>query len=903
MAENIFTETFDDREVIQKLENIERKIQSLGKEADAMGEEMDAAFSTGASSASDMTAALDKNASAVSKQAAAVAAAERQNRSWLGAIRETVLGIQIGNKSLGEWGQSAVDFAGRINLGEKALGGMSAGMRILGLAIKASGIGLLVGIVAGLIQYFTKFQSGVDKVSRVMAGFSAVVDQLVRRSVEMGKSILSAATALGKLVTLDYEGFKKNATESVNSFKSATDNLTDSLVNAATSAYELEKRSQALRDSTLTASVQIAREKVAIEDLKRAYDDEGKTITARATARKQAFDIEKKLIDEEVDRAVEALEIAKEKFALNRDDADAKESYAQAEIFFQDAIAGRNQIIAEGEKDLRDLRKTASEQRKKQLDDESKLLDKINKDLEALRVAATPEGIEKDIAATQKKYDDLIRLAGENEAKLVELQSKRQLTPDELAKLEEFNKIQVELEKRKYEAIQSIFGEYVERQIKADEELAKAQADAQNASIEKRREAAEKRRDLALSEIEITEQEFDNLIKTLEAGGAKKEALETQRDIFETQIKQNRIQAEIAYQQALLPLIDKGDKDQQQLIINRIEALKKALEGLEIPEPANGGGQPRNIWDLLGIEDPGDQEALGKAVSQVIDSLDQLSEARIRDAEAARRAADEKVRAAEDALKAEQDAAEKGFANNVDLKQRELDEAKKQRDAALKEEAKARKQQILLDGALQVSGLVTSSVNIFKSLSSLGPLGIALAVGTIGLMFGAFAKAKADALKVASAPKLRKGRKFDGPTHEQGNEDLVHDGRGVFAVEKDEWLIGTDHSKEHDRFLANLNHGRYRGVDLYSLGERARSDYSRSPLREATPRIQALITERADLEERNKYQALAAAYDRGVDKITAEIRRKPVTAPWKQGYKIIKDTGHGTETTTVQPTE
>lgn len=543
----------------------------------------------------------------------------------------------------------------------------------------------------------------------------------------------------------------------------------------------------------------------------------------------------------------------------------------------------------EYEKDLNErdrLEKEAAEARRKRSKANADEAAKLERERNKLRIDAMQDGEEKEIALENFRFNELKKALRKYhlDTSEAELQHQKNLLGITTKyAVERFEAEQELLELRKAQ------GEFEAKMAKDKTERAKI--------------IATTTRDLALSEVEITEQEFDNLIKTLEAGGAKKEALEIQRDLFETQIKQKRIQAEIAYQQALLPLIDKGDKDQQQLVINRIEALKKALEGLEIPEPANGGGQPRNIWDLLGIEDPGDQQALGKAVSQVIDSLDQLSQARIRDAEAARRAADEKVKAAEDALKAEQDAAEKGFANNVDLKQRELDEAKKQRDAALKEEARARKQQILLDGALQVSGLITSSVNIFRSLSSLGPLGIALAVGTIGLMFGAFAKAKADALKAASAPKLRKGRKFDGPTHEQGNEDLVHDGRGVFAVEKDEWLIGTDHSKEHDKFLANLNQGRYRGVDLYSLGERARSDYSRSPLREATPRIQALITERADLEERNKYQALAAAYDRGVDKITAEIRRKPVTAPWKQGYKIIKDTGHGTETTTVQPTE
>ena len=88
----------------------------------------------------------------------------------------------------------------------------------------------------------------------------------------------------------------------------------------------------------------------------------------------------------------------------------------------------------------------------------------------------------------------------------------------------------------------------------------------------------------------------------------------------------------------------------------------------------------------------------------------------------------------------------------------------------MKEQTKAARAQILLDSATQLSGLVTSSVNIYKALSPLGPFGIAGAIATIALMFGSFAKAKADALKAVGAPKLRKGAKIEGaPMNKVGN--------------------------------------------------------------------------------------------------------------------------------------
>ena len=35
-----------------------------------------------------------------------------------------------------------------------------------------------------------------------------------------------------------------------------------------------------------------------------------------------------------------------------------------------------------------------------------------------------------------------------------------------------------------------------------------------------------------------------------------------------------------------------------------------------------------------------------------------------------------------------------------------------------------------------------------------------------------------------------------------------------YEAEKNEWLIGTKQSKEHDKFLAKLNAGKYSGIDI-----------------------------------------------------------------------------------------
>lgn len=57
----------------------------------------------------------------------------------------------------------------------------------------------------------------------------------------------------------------------------------------------------------------------------------------------------------------------------------------------------------------------------------------------------------------------------------------------------------------------------------------------------------------------------------------------------------------------------------------------------------------------------------------------------------------------------------------------------------------------------------------------------------------------------------------------------------------------------------------------------------------------------AEAKEQSHYKALVTAYERGADRITAAINEKPVVAPWKQGFKLMRQTDVGTDTKTVLP--
>ena len=410
MAEEIFKSTFDDSELIAKLEKLEKQVLQIGEAADKAGKSMTDALGEASAAADEFSREIDKSATATARQAQAVQSARSANQSWLQSIRQTIAGQQIGGKSLGEWAQQAQEFAGKIRAGTLATQGAGAAFKIFSGILKASGIGLVIGLIASAIQYFSKFQSGIDKVSQVTAGLNAVITELIDRFTKLGSAILRAFSG-------DFVGAAQDVTAAVTG-------IGDALINAATAAYNLEKRVQALRDATITASAESARQRTELEKLKAIADDETQGIGKRIKVSQQAAEIEKKIAADAVDRALEAQQIAQAKFALDKESLTAREDAAKAEVAFQEAVQNLNATTYAAEQKQREFRKQASEERKKQQDAEKKrleefqkLLSDIQKQAENLDIENTFNPIEKVL----KQFDAATAEAKKLQEKLLSL--------------------------------------------------------------------------------------------------------------------------------------------------------------------------------------------------------------------------------------------------------------------------------------------------------------------------------------------------------------------------------------------------------------------------------------------------------------------------------------------------
>mgnify|MGYP003403073532 CR=1 FL=1 len=879
----------DETDVIKALDNIEKKLAEVGQTADATGKKIGEGLSgseadqkRAAESLAAYTAAQEKlKAGAADRiaQNAKMKASLEQFRKEQAAMNAAT---DEGAKKNIAYGETLKETTSGLNANanatksaEGATKGATLAQRAWNLVMSANPIGIIIAAIVLLVNQLRKYQGVIDTASKITSQIGAVFTVVTDRAISLGKAIYS-------LVTLDFAGFGKNMV-------AATDDFTGAVTKAWTAAGNLADATFALRDAQLAAALSTAKLQDASDRAQAAAQDESKNFNQRIEQLKKAIGLEAEIARIKLDFAAQDLKNAKDRFALDggfTDSTVSREALLEKELAFNAAQNESTKTRISLLKQLNQLEKERLGFISKAIDDAQKLSDKID-------VTLAVDPTDKAIIQINQGTTELVKAIQDRIDKINEVQKLRPLNDDEIALRQKLQDNIVDViddgEKRILAAI-------LEGALKAnalEDKIAKDKKDAAKLRGEEARAALKDILDLELQKIAITKAASDNFIAQLKADGAKEEEIKKAQFFFNNNINGLTLQANLDFERAMLAIA--GDGAEADIIKARIRELETLLQGIDIPAPKGKDGKPKTIFDLLGIkfDDPEQQQAFEQAVGIIMDSLHSLTQARVDEAQAAADAAQSKVDAAQEALDKELDIAEQGLANNVDLRKKDLDEAKKARDAALKEETKARKAQILLDSLGQSSGLITASVNIFASLSKIPFVGIPLAIGVIGLMLGAFAATKAKALKAAEPPKLRKGAKIIGRTHEQGGE--------LRELEDKEQVVGAVESAGQDIFFDRLRKGKYKGLDLAAIAE-GRGDYQ-SPISESAARTTALQARRDKATETMHYNAITKAYERGADKIVDAIKKKKSYAPWKGGYKEISETGHGTDTKVYQPSE
>lgn len=163
-------------------------------------------------------------------------------------------------------------------------------------------------------------------------------------------------------------------------------------------------------------------------------------------------------------------------------------------------------------------------------------------------------------------------------------------------------------------------------------------------------------------------------------------------------------------------------------------------------EKSKGDERGNDIYGLFGLNLDDDQkEAISTSVSFAIEQLNSFLDAKVQAADAAVTAADKEVDASQRRLDAELEARANGYANNVAMAQKELDQSKKNQEKALKEQQKAQKAQQAIQTIQQIGNLVTASALIWSQL------GFPFAIPAIAIMWGSFAASKIKAAQLSKS--------------------------------------------------------------------------------------------------------------------------------------------------------
>jgi chromosome segregation ATPase len=257
------------------------------------------------------------------------------------------------------------------------------GFNAIGTAIKATGIGLLVGLVAKLIEKFTENKKVAEALEVVFNGIGAVINTIFELAEPLGDALINAfknpmeairnigdaikqnlitrfegllefLPAIGNAISLVFKGkweeAGKVAADAAGKMVLGVENITDKVGEAAEavgefasdfvnktgdaikSATDLTKAQQRLRDQQRELNVEYAEARAEIEQLKQKRDDERLSIEERIAAAERAAELDQQFAEERMDIANAEVALIQQEIALQGETEERLDRLAEARI-------------------------------------------------------------------------------------------------------------------------------------------------------------------------------------------------------------------------------------------------------------------------------------------------------------------------------------------------------------------------------------------------------------------------------------------------------------------------------------------------------------------------------------------------------------------------------------------
>ena len=215
---------------------------------------------------------------------------------------------------------------------------VSAALKLFRIALISTGIGAIVVLLGSLVAWLTKTQAGLDFVTKAMAVLGTVVDVFIDR--------LSALFgAFTKFFSGDFAGGFEDIGKAVSG-------VGDELSREIKLVIELENALVKLQDKEIGLIKTQAERKKKIEELRLAAKDELLDLGERAKLLEQAGNLEKAILDDQLEVAKEQARISQAKLELansTREDIKAN-AELQARVIELETESLKKQRSIEAEK-------------------------------------------------------------------------------------------------------------------------------------------------------------------------------------------------------------------------------------------------------------------------------------------------------------------------------------------------------------------------------------------------------------------------------------------------------------------------------------------------------------------------------------------------------------------------
>lgn len=804
------------------------------------------------------------------------------------------------------WGTIINLFANRFPIAGKAV---ITTLRAIRVALISTGIGAIVVLLGTLIstligvaKAFDETASEIKKTDIILNAFKATGQGLLgalKKLVENSKDVINGQKSFGQAV--------KDNIKALFDLRNTIPAVTEEL-NKATIASRKAKEAQSLLNTAISFS------KDLLNRQREAASDSSKSIAERVSAIKKAGEIESGLENQRL----KALTLEREAIAANlraRKIAgqDTKELTAelirvQNEIRFAQAEANARQRA-----DLRainDLYKEGAERIKQFRDEYANFLEDLSQRVESARLEQLTgaDRIRAELAVAINAIDDFEKKVQEAAKK-----ARQSFDPTPFSTLRLFAEkkaaqelrdfeqnealARVEREKQRLALLGQTLSASFDEQLNLEEAQAAFVLEAERAALEKRLKlrrdyyaASGKAQDEAAKD-ELKQLELNiELIQNKEAELLKKareRRLKEQLDAVGLDEQVNDLQLQIIRQSGDRTLTLEQFIEKERLK-NKAAAIQKRIRLLE---EFSGENDPevRLLRAQLAaiereIEEAGKSDVVSDFLKQLfkIDS-DQLSfvqssfqSAFSRIASAAEtftQIAIEQGRRRIDALSKEIDQTqallerelalkEQGYANDYELYRQNLERLTAERDRVaqenLEKEKKIANTQLAINTAQQVSEYTLAAIKLFSGSAKLGPIvGVALALGAIGILASTVAQAKANAERFSQPPRFHEGGAVEGALHGFGGRKI--------EVEGGEFVVRSSVAQKNIEFLEALNAGKFQHVDFDKLFA-SRIDIS--PTLKKMERDREVIVQAS---EQINYEILAQIYSKAMTKVSDDI--------------------------------